>query len=68
MREIKFRAFVDTGDFRGICEVTNISFMSGRTLVEYLAEFDDTTLYDMFINEEYGRIKKYFNLSWSKEI
>ena len=39
MRKIKYRAFVDTSYFRGICEVTNISFKYDKILVEYLEPY-----------------------------
>ena len=32
-----------------------------------LAEFDDTSIYDMFVNKEFDRLAKYFGLGWSKK-
>ncbi len=35
MREIKFRAYVDTGEFKCVTDITNINFISG-THVEFI--------------------------------
>jgi intergrase/recombinase len=33
-----------------------------------LKEFDDTTVYDMYINEDFDRLVKYYSLPFVKEI
>lgn len=45
MKPITFRAFVDTGGFRGICDVSVINFVGG-TFVEYIEPKDGYSDYE----------------------
>lgn len=54
-------AFKKVYDLLLINGYKRVGFMSGR-----LKEFDDTTIYDMFITNDFDRLVKYYSLSFAK--
>lgn len=45
MKQINFKVFVDTDEFRGICDVSGINFIS-KTFVEYIEPKDGYSDYE----------------------